>query len=1092
MLLRAVLGYAPSNLVPALVALATIVIFTRVLPPDEFGRYAVAQAAVLLVQALAFYGLQVAITRFYAARREAGSLPDLLATAYGCFAVLVVLAVAGSALAVALLVPEPRLAAVLWASLPLLALRGLVSINLAVHRSALAVGRHNLVECTQNLVGLGLAVLLVTVLGQGAAGLVLGLAGGSLLAAALDLGLPARHLRRPEPAILREVARFAAPLVLSYALGAVITYGDRLFLERLAGPDAVAVYAVAFGMVDRPVTLLFMAVTLAAFPLAVDRLERQGPAAAREQLLHNATALLALAVPAAVGLACVAEPLAAVVVGPDYRAGVAAILPWIAALALIQGLMAHYFGHAFHLANRTDLFVRLLAPAAVASLVLNPLLIPVWGLAGSLTAAFAAQGTALVLTAATARRVFPIGFPVAQALRVALAAAAMALAIEAAALPPTLSGLVLAILLGAGVYGGAVLLLDVAGIGTALLARLRAARPRPETAAAVRIFGIEVVNETVEAALARLAALMATPKTTSLFFVNAHTLNVAVEDPAYRRLLAGADLVFGDGTGVRWAARCRGVRMQANLNGTDLVPALLARGQGLRCFLLGHTPERHRARRRPLRRTWPSCTLVGFHHGYLDEDSAGEVIAAINAGDVDLLLVGMGNPLQERWIARHRPQLAARLCVGVGGLFSYWAGELDRAPAWMRRLGSSGCTSCAASPGSSRASSWATRLRLAHAPLAPGRPARDRAPGRKHPGGCRSARPCHPPPRRAAGRAHRGLNRAEHQPAALGREEGRPPRRGRVGSLPAPARETAAPACASSPITASGPHGATLLARRRGLRAADALAGGAAQAIPLDGLRAFRPAGRRSARRRPGHHRRRRCRRADRLADPAAPRHPGRGVRDRGRARRHRAPAGAAGPPPGRGGAEIGSHSLTHPSMARIPRARARGGGHASRQQLEEVVGREVTAFAYPYGTLADYSTPRSRRSCAGAATTAPSPRSTAPSGPAWRPSPAAGQGRGRRPRLAVPALAPRRPGRLAPGRPGAVARPAPAGRPAGRLSRPSTGAHDKARGAKRTRHRPPGEMTRTNSPSRRYPTSDAPSLCPPAGRPRRRQRSEQ
>jgi N-acetylglucosaminyldiphosphoundecaprenol N-acetyl-beta-D-mannosaminyltransferase len=466
----------------------------------------------------------------------------------------------------------------------------------------------------------------------------------------------------------------------------VITYGDRLFLERLAGPDAVAVYAVAFGMVDRPVTLLFMAVTLAAFPLAVDRLERQGPAAAREQLLHNATALLALAVPAAVGLACVAEPLAAVVVGPDYRAGVAAILPWIAALALIQGLMAHYFGHAFHLANRTDLFVRLLAPAAVASLVLNPLLIPVWGLAGSLTAAFAAQGTALVLTAATARRVFPIGFPVAQALRVALAAAVMALAIEAAALPPTLSGLVLAILLGAGVYGAAVLLLDVAGIGTALLARLRAARPRPEPAA-VRIFGIEVVNETIEAALAQLAALMATPKTTSLFFVNAHTLNVAVEDPAYRHLLAGADLVFGDGTGVRWAARCRGVRLLANLNGTDLVPALLARGQGLRCYLLGHTPDGIARAADHVRRTWPSCTLVGFHHGYLDEDSAGEVIAAINAGDVDLLLVGMGNPLQERWIARHRPQLEARLCVGVGGLFSYWAGDLDRAPAWMRRHG---------------------------------------------------------------------------------------------------------------------------------------------------------------------------------------------------------------------------------------------------------------------------------------------------------------------------------------------------------------------------------------------------------------------
>lgn len=203
----------------------------------------------------------------------------------------------------------------------------------------------------------------------------------------------------------------------------------------------------------------------------------------------------------------------------------------------------------------------------------------------------------------------------------------------------------------------------------------------------VQVVGVGIANEAFDEAVSHLEALMHAAKTSSLFFVNAHTLNLAAGDSAYRRLLNASDLVYGDGTGVRWAARWRGIRMKANLNGTDLVPRLLARGRGLRCYLLGHTPDGIERAAKHVRRSYPNCTLVGWHHGYLDEAATERVIAEINAGDVDLLLVAMGNPIQERWIAENRARLAARLCVGVGGLFTYWSGDLDRAPPWMRRKG---------------------------------------------------------------------------------------------------------------------------------------------------------------------------------------------------------------------------------------------------------------------------------------------------------------------------------------------------------------------------------------------------------------------
>jgi O-antigen/teichoic acid export membrane protein len=473
MLLRSILGFAPANILPALTTVAIIVVFTRVMPPDQFGWYAVAQATVLIAQALAFGGLQLAVTRYHAARQEAGELPALLATAYASFLVLAALVTVLAAGAILLLAPEPALAAVLWAALPLLLLRGLVALNQAVHRGALTIRRYNLVEAVQSLAGLAMALLLALALDLGAVGLVLGLAAGSLLAALGDAGLIARHLGWPDSACLREVRRYALPLMASYGLAALIVHVDRLFLERLAGPEATALYAVAFGIVDRPVTLVFMAVNLAAFPLAIDRLERQGVAAARAQLLRTATILLALAVPAVAGLACVARPLAAALVGEAYRPGVVALLPWLAGLALLRGMGTHYLDHAIHLAGRTGLFLWTLGPPAVASLLLNPLLIPAFGLAGALATAFVAQLAVLALTALIGRRVFPIGFPVAQAWRTGAAAAVMAAVLVATPVPPTALGLALAVPLGLLVYAAAALLLDAAHVRTTAAAWLR-------------------------------------------------------------------------------------------------------------------------------------------------------------------------------------------------------------------------------------------------------------------------------------------------------------------------------------------------------------------------------------------------------------------------------------------------------------------------------------------------------------------------------------------------------------------------------------------------------------------------------------------
>ncbi len=208
----------------------------------------------------------------------------------------------------------------------------------------------------------------------------------------------------------------------------------------------------------------------------------------------------------------------------------------------------------------------------------------------------------------------------------------------------------------------------------------------------VPILGVPISDWTMEEALAWVESLLVAGggPTHPVFFANAHTLNLACEDPGYREVLCSAERVFGDGTGVRWAARIlHGHRLRDNVNGTDLVPELFRRfaGRGFRYYLLGASEAANARAAAHAREAFPGWELAGHHHGYLDDAGSQAAIERINAVKPHLLMVGMGNPLQERWLARHREQLDVRVCMGTGGLFDYWAGDLDRAPAWVRRLG---------------------------------------------------------------------------------------------------------------------------------------------------------------------------------------------------------------------------------------------------------------------------------------------------------------------------------------------------------------------------------------------------------------------
>lgn len=205
----------------------------------------------------------------------------------------------------------------------------------------------------------------------------------------------------------------------------------------------------------------------------------------------------------------------------------------------------------------------------------------------------------------------------------------------------------------------------------------------------ITLFDIPVRNIGFEDAVALVRECVDRGGSNSVFFFNAHGVNVAHSDPEYREILRNATHVFPDGIGVRIAGILCGKRLRPDLNPTDLYPTLCnaLQGTGIRMFLLGCEPGIAEKARASAQSEYPGLSICGVHHGYLAGEEEQRVITAIRDAGTDVLLVGMGVPKQEKWVARNLEATNAKVALGIGALFEYHAGKARRAPRWMRRLG---------------------------------------------------------------------------------------------------------------------------------------------------------------------------------------------------------------------------------------------------------------------------------------------------------------------------------------------------------------------------------------------------------------------
>ena len=474
---RGVLGYLPVNVAQGVVGLLTIVLFTRVLDPAQYGVYALAFSVGSLTQTILLTWTEAAMARFLAARTQDDRLADHFATLFRlwlCAAVVVPLACV-----VVWLTPlDAPLKIAVVAALASTLVNSLMKLALERRRAAGEVSGAALLTMAQTAGGflLGLALAFA---GLGGAAPVLGV--GMISAICVLAVLPGELKRMTggkfDKVLARSYAAYGLPVSMSLILALVLASTDRLLLGAFLDEATVGVYHAGYSLGSRTLDVVFIWLGMAGAPALISALERGGQAALTEAAREQAGFMTLLTLPAAVGLALVARPLADLMIGEGLRAGASHVTPWIAASGWLSGVTTYYLLQAFTLARRTPLLIVSMSAPALANVILNLALIPRLGLDGALWATTLSYGLGAVAAWALGRRACALPIPWDVLAKAGSACVAMAVIVQALPSPGGVPELALKAGSGAAVYGAIVLGLDVGGLRAKLSSLLRRRAP---------------------------------------------------------------------------------------------------------------------------------------------------------------------------------------------------------------------------------------------------------------------------------------------------------------------------------------------------------------------------------------------------------------------------------------------------------------------------------------------------------------------------------------------------------------------------------------------------------------------------------------
>lgn len=469
LLLKQASAYLFAHALAAALGFLSVILFTRMLSPAEYGVYVVALVMASVVVTFLYNWIKLAALRM---QSEGGGV-DIRATslvALGASTLLMPVCIAAAILAVGMTWQRALAGGCLALAL------GFFDLGQEIFKARQDTAAYVRATVLRALGSISIAYLLVYS-GFGGIGLIAGVIGGYFLA---SLAMAPRLWRRPVRAFDREAFKsmvlFGMPMAGAGALFAVHAALDRLALSALLGDHAAGAYGAPADLVRQMIVFPSMSVAAAMIPSIIRSYSSETRERIDHRLLQSGEFFLAVVTPVAVGFALVAPHVAALVLGPEFREAAVKLIPVLSIACLVQAFSQHFFQVSFYIAKTPRLLVVLFALILATNAVALGPLITAYGLVGAAYACLLAETAGIGIALILARRAHPMPNILPAILRVGFAAALMAVPTHFVARmlgEPSILSLVITAACGAIVYALAIVALDVAGVRHVGLARVK-------------------------------------------------------------------------------------------------------------------------------------------------------------------------------------------------------------------------------------------------------------------------------------------------------------------------------------------------------------------------------------------------------------------------------------------------------------------------------------------------------------------------------------------------------------------------------------------------------------------------------------------
>lgn len=466
MFFKGLWGYLPANILQGVIGFATLIVFTRVLSPEEYGHYALAFGVSSLAQTLFFTWIEAAMARFYISEsRDNPDAPALYGTLWRLyawvFAVFALICAAG----LWLWPGNPALKLAIGYGLGATVFRSLIKGVQEQRRAEGRIASASMIDMLQTAGGFAIGIACALA----------GLGGGSPLLgagviAALSLPLFARlDLKRAtqgsfDPARARTYAQYGLPVSASLILTLALYTADRFLIAGFMNEAEAGAYHAGYSLASRILDVLFIWLGAAGGPALVHALETGGTRALQDNARQQLTTMAFVMFPATAGLIMVAPAFGELMIGEGLRADALSVTTMVSIGALLSGLNTYYFLQAFTLARQTRLLVAAMAIPAISNIGLNLLLIPAMGLPGAALASTLSFGLGVVGSWLLGRGALALPVPWLDLFTTAACAVFMMAVISLMPAWGGLPELILKSAAGVITYGGLAWLLNLNGI----------------------------------------------------------------------------------------------------------------------------------------------------------------------------------------------------------------------------------------------------------------------------------------------------------------------------------------------------------------------------------------------------------------------------------------------------------------------------------------------------------------------------------------------------------------------------------------------------------------------------------------------------